>query len=63
MNNKLTNLLELSQRLRIPVKWLKAEALAGRIPHLKAGRKLLFNIEAVEYALSERASKGGHNEQ
>ena len=59
---KLVSLVELSRRLHISAKWLKAEALAGQIPHLKAGRKLLFNIEAVECALVERSSKRKHDD-
>jgi hypothetical protein len=54
-NKKLLTLLEMSRTLRIPAKWLKTEALAGRIPHLKVGRKLLFNSEAVESVLAEQA--------
>jgi len=46
------------RRLRVPAKWLRAEALAGRFPHLKAGGQLLFNPVAVEAALSERAAEG-----
>jgi len=52
----LTNLVGLSTRLRLPPHWLRAEALAGRIPCLKIGRKLLFNPSAVEQALAERAA-------
>jgi hypothetical protein len=36
--------------------WLKAEAEAGRIPCLRAGRRLLFNVEAVKAVLLERAA-------
>lgn len=39
--------------------WLKDQAQAGRIPHLKAGRMLLFNPEAVIAALAEQAARGG----
>lgn len=52
----LTNLAGLSARLRLPADWLRAEALAGRIPCLKVGRKLLFSPDAVEKALAERAA-------
>ena len=60
-SKNLVNLLELSGRLRLPAKWLKIEAEAGRIPNLKAGRKFLFSIEAVKQTLTRRASKGAHN--
>ena len=46
-------------RLRVPVKWLRAEAEAGRVPHLKAGKALLFDPEAVERVLLERAQREG----
>jgi hypothetical protein len=46
----------LSSRLRLPRDWLRGEALAGRIPCLKIGRKLLFNPDAVEKTLAERAA-------
>jgi hypothetical protein len=48
----------LAQRLRLPAAWLKAEAEAERIPSLLAGRRRLFNAEAVERVLLERAA--GH---
>jgi hypothetical protein len=55
----LVNLNGLSLQLRLPLRWLRAEALAGRIPCLKIGSKLLFNPEAVEKALAERAATRG----
>ena len=45
-------------QLGVSQKWLKAEAEAGRIPCLKAGRTLLFNPEAVFEVLAERARSG-----
>jgi hypothetical protein len=51
------NVLGLARRLGLPAAWLKAEAKAGRIPSLRAGRRLLFNPEAVERVLLERAAK------
>jgi hypothetical protein len=49
--------------LGVPAKWLRAEAKANRIPHLKAGRRLLFNISAVREALLSRTTgqDGGAN--
>jgi hypothetical protein len=35
--------------------WLKAEADAGRIPCFRAGQRMLFDPEAVEQALLQRA--------
>jgi hypothetical protein len=55
--SKAVNLVVLSRTLRLPLRWLKSEAEAGRIPSLKAGNVLLFNIDAVRKVLAERASK------
>lgn len=46
----------MARRLRVPAKWLRAEALAGRLPHLNADGQLLFNPVAVEAALIARAA-------
>lgn len=53
---KLVSVRGLANRLKLPAAWLKAEAQAGRIPSLRVGRRLLFNLEAVERALLERAA-------
>jgi len=47
---------EMARRLRVPVRWLKAEAEVGNIPHLKAESVLLFQADAVELVLVERAA-------
>lgn len=39
------------------MKWLRAEAEANRIPHIKAGNALLFNPEVVERLLVQRAAQ------
>jgi hypothetical protein len=65
-----TRLLPLNivaRRLRVPLKWLRAEAEAGGIPALRADNQFLCDLEAVEAALLERARRpapreGGHNE-
>ncbi len=43
--------------LGVPVAWLRREAEAGRVPHLKAGDRMLFNPKATERALIERAGQ------
>jgi excisionase family DNA binding protein len=43
-------------RLNLPVDWLRAEADAGRLPHLRVGRRRLFNLRAVEEALISRSA-------
>ena len=42
--------------LDVPQTWLRAEALAGRIPCLKAGGRILVHLPTVEQLLVERAS-------
>lgn len=46
------------KRYGLTVGWLRAEAEAGRIPCFQVGRRLLFDAEAVEAALLERARHG-----
>lgn len=48
----------MARRLRVPVRWLRAEAEAGRIPHVQAERVLLFDPATVETVLLERARNG-----
>lgn len=50
------SLRSLSRELNIAIGWLRAEADAGRIPCLRAGRRRLFNVEAVRLALLRRAA-------
>jgi hypothetical protein len=56
---KLLPLGPMARYLRVPAKWLRAEAEAGRVPHLKAGKALLFDRKTVERVLVERACRGG----
>src|SRR5262249_23686613 len=58
MENELFTLRDLAnhfKRFGLSLAWLKAEAEAGRIPCFRAGRKLLFDPEAVEQSLLQRA--------
>ena len=47
---------DLAAQLGLSIAWLKAEASAGRLPCLRAGRRLLFDRAAVERAIALRAS-------
>lgn len=49
----------MARRVRVPAKWLRAEAESGRIPHLKAGNVLLFDPETVERLIAERVRGAG----
>jgi hypothetical protein len=45
--------------LSVPIKWLRDEADAGRIPCLRAGKAILCDFAAVEAALLERGGMAG----
>ena len=64
-NKSFLSLQRTATRLGVPVAWLRGEAQASRLPHLRIGRRMLFNPDAVERALLERAaqqSEGGGTE-
>jgi hypothetical protein len=44
-------------RLRVTAAWLKAEVEAGRIPCLRAGKRLLFHEPTVARILAARARR------
>ena len=55
---KLHTLRMLARQFRpygLSMDWLKSEAEAGRVPCFRAGRRLLFDPEAVERALLKPA--------
>jgi hypothetical protein len=64
---QLTPIRLVARWLRVPVRWLRAEAEAGRIPCLRADSQILCDPEAVEAALLERARqparKGGRRRE
>jgi hypothetical protein len=43
--------------LQVPAAWLQAEAEAGRVPALLAGKIFICDFPAVEDALLERARR------
>lgn len=55
----LLSLRRMARRAQVTQAWLRGEADAGRIPHLRAGRQYLFDAETVERVLLERAREGG----
>jgi excisionase family DNA binding protein len=50
---------ELAARLGLPVRWIKSEAKAGRLPHMRVGRRWLFNEQTVRDCLTARAGREG----
>ena len=59
--NEVLSLGRQARRLGVTKKWLQAEAEAGRVPSLKAGGRYLFDPEAVQKVLHDRAGKGGRH--
>jgi excisionase family DNA binding protein len=57
-NDKLASLPAMAEILKLPERWIKDEADAGRIPHIKVGNRYRFNRETVVALLAERAARG-----
>lgn len=60
--SELLSLSRMARRLRVTQAWLRDEAIAGKVPCLKAGNRYLFNAVAVQEALASKAArcpKGG----
>lgn len=54
---KILNTAQMARRLRVNTAWLKEQATTGNVPCLPAGKNFLFNPEAVENCLLERAAQ------
>lgn len=52
---ELLPLSRMANYLYVPRSWLRAEAEAGRIPHLKAGKHFLFDKDTVTALFIKRA--------
>ena len=48
---------QLARRLRVRAAWLRTEAEANRLPHVRVGDGFMFDVDAVEAALLARARK------
>lgn len=55
---RLASLYVASRSLGLPANWLREEALAGRIPCLRAGDRLLFDLETLRQLVNELAKTG-----
>lgn len=55
------SLHQAAMRLGVPAAWLRTEAKACRVPYLRAGRRLLFNVALVEDVLKDRARREAKN--
>jgi hypothetical protein len=61
MSNSAPQLVPLNRAarwLRVPFRWLRAEAEAGRIPCLRAEKRILCDFNTVQAVLLERARRG-----
>jgi hypothetical protein len=56
-NPQLVGLGGMARRLGVSTKWLRAEAEAGRVPHLRAGDQLLFVPKVVIAIVAARAGQ------
>lgn len=46
-----------ARRLGVPVKWLREQAEAGKVPCLRAGARYLFDLDAVRQDLAKQAAE------
>jgi excisionase family DNA binding protein len=58
---RLLNVREAAARLGLPVAWLRREADSRRIPALRVGRRLMFDLNALTEALARRQREGVGN--
>jgi len=59
---KVLNLYECANRLQLPAKWLKDNALSGKIPYLRIGKRdMRFNLGAVKKAVADLAANKPKN--
>jgi excisionase family DNA binding protein len=56
-DSRLLSLPALAEALKLPESWLKAEADAGKIPHLRIGKRYRFNLQTVVEVLAQRAAQ------
>ena len=55
--NQLLTARGIARHFGLPFDWVISEADAGRLPQLRIGRRLLFNVDAVREALLRAASQ------
>lgn len=60
---KLLTEARMASRLGVKTAWLRSEAAAGRLPHVKAGNLYLFDPKTVERVLLERAQESSPAEE
>ncbi len=46
-----------ARRLGVSPSWLRREAAAGRLPAIQIGRSMMFDLEALRFAIKRRAQQ------
>jgi len=54
---------ELAERLGVSVRTIRSWQRTGRIPYVRAGRRVLFDVAAVETALREGEAPSDHYDE
>ncbi len=52
----LRGLRDAATEIGVPITWLRKEAREGRVPCLKAGRRILFDLPTLAESLRQRAA-------
>ncbi len=55
--SELLSLPRAARRVGVTARWLRDQAEAGRVPHLRAGTRYLFDLAALTEALCSRAAQ------
>ena len=63
MNKRYANIKEVSEYTSLPVKTLYEWAGTGRIPSIKLGRRVLFDLKDIDSFMSSLKREMGHCEK
>jgi len=63
MNKRYANIKEVSKYTSLPVKSLYEMASLGRIPSIKLGRRVLFDLNDIDSFMSSLKRETGHCEK
>ncbi len=56
-SRRLVNVKLLAEMYSLPIPWIYRKAEQGKLPHIKAGKYLLFDPEEVLLVLRERGAE------
>lgn len=63
MKKRYVNIKEVSEYTSLPIKTLYEWASIGRIPSIKLGRRVLFDLEDIDKVMTNLKRNTKHNEQ